>query len=157
MKLLINTSAVPFNDADQRTICLVGAGMSGGSNGSDRNAGRLCAADGSAAGSCSALWSPEERTPAESAVKGRGPRQAARACCAFLESPPVTPAHLPPRVSVAVLVSWPTRPCQNVTKAGGIVKLKIDTAGGATNVTNSPGQRGAEMPTVPGKSLCEHL
>ena len=60
MKLLINTSAVPFNDADQRTICLVGAGMSGGSNGSDRNAGRLCAADGSAAGSCSALWSPEE-------------------------------------------------------------------------------------------------
>jgi hypothetical protein len=87
MKLFINTSVVPFNDADQRTICLVGAGMSGGSNGSDRNAGRLCAADGSAAGSCSALWSPEERTPAESAVKGRGPRQAARARARFWSHP----------------------------------------------------------------------
>jgi hypothetical protein len=42
MKLFINTSVVPFNDADQRTICLVGAGMSSGSNGRDRNAGRLC-------------------------------------------------------------------------------------------------------------------
>jgi hypothetical protein len=47
----------------------------------------------------------------------------------------------------------------NITKTGGIVKLKIDTAGGSTNVANTPGQRGAEMPTVPGKSLCscEHL
>lgn len=89
--------------------------------------------------------------------EGKGPTPGGQGSCAFLESPPVTPAHLRPRVSVAVLVSWPTRPCQNITKAGGIVKLKIDTAGGATNVTNSPGQRGAEMPTVPGKSLCEHL
>jgi hypothetical protein len=156
MKLFINASVAPFNGADQRTICLVGAGMSSGSNGRDRNAGRLCRQVDQPPGAAQRYGVPR-RTPAESAVKGTGPRQAARACCAFLESPPVTPAHLPPRVSVAVLVSWPTRPCQNVTKAGGIVKLKIDTAGGATNVTNSPGQRGAEMPTVPGKSLCEHL
>jgi hypothetical protein len=39
MKLLINRSAVPFNDADQQTICLLGAGMSSHSNRGDRNAG----------------------------------------------------------------------------------------------------------------------
>ena len=39
MKLLINRSAVPFNHADHRTICLLGAGMSSHSIRSDRNAG----------------------------------------------------------------------------------------------------------------------
>jgi hypothetical protein len=39
MKLLINTSAVPFNHSDQRTICRLGVGMSSRSNRSDRNAG----------------------------------------------------------------------------------------------------------------------
>jgi len=41
MKLLINRSAVPFNDADQRTICFLGAGMPSHSNRSDRNAGEF--------------------------------------------------------------------------------------------------------------------
>ena len=86
MKLLINTSAVPFNDADQRTICLVGAGMSSGSNGRDRNAGRLCRQVDQPPGAAQRYGVPR-RTPAESAVKGTGPRQAARARARFWSHP----------------------------------------------------------------------
>jgi hypothetical protein len=72
MKLLINTSAVPFNDADQRTICLLGAGISSRSSSSDRNAGRLCRQMNQPLGARRALWSREEDAGGVG-VEGNGP------------------------------------------------------------------------------------
>ena len=92
MKLLINASAVPFNDADLRTACLLGAGMSSRSNRSDRNAGRLCRQMDQPPGARRALWSPEE-VAGRVGIEANGPTLGGQDLRAFSESPRITRTH----------------------------------------------------------------
>ena len=92
MKLLINTSAVVFNDADQRTICVLGTGMFSRSNGSDRNAGRQCRQMGQPPGTRRTLRSPDEDA-GRMGIEGNGPTLGGQDLRAFSESPRITRTH----------------------------------------------------------------
>jgi hypothetical protein len=92
MTLLINASAVPFSDADQRTICHLGVGMSSRPNGRDCSVGRLVGRCVSRREVASRYRVPT-KTPAEWASKGTGPTQGGPDLRAFSESRRITRTH----------------------------------------------------------------
>ena len=92
MKLLINTSAVPFNDADQRAICPLGRRHVQSVEWNDRNAGRQCRQMDQPPGARRAPCSPEEDA-GQVGIEGDGPTLGGQDLRAFSESPRITRTH----------------------------------------------------------------